>query len=146
MLAHFAKELTVRLVVLSVLFGASAAQARAASAKARKEASRKKATHSGWFERVSRTQAEQPHWITPLVTVTPRLEEEVRYDINHQQQPGGRTTNSFGGGKGLELIPAERVEIILGVPAYPEHEPVPGHNGISDTSFLSKYRVLYRCP
>src|SRR5437899_5736329 len=25
-----------------------------------------------WFARVSKTQAEQPHWVTPLVTVTPR--------------------------------------------------------------------------
>src|SRR5437868_1884320 len=33
-----------------------------------------------WFQRVSKTQAEQPHWITPLVTVTPRLEEEYRFD------------------------------------------------------------------
>ncbi len=33
-----------------------------------------------WFDRVDRTQAEQPHWITPLATTTPRLEEEFRYD------------------------------------------------------------------
>jgi len=33
-----------------------------------------------WFPRVDKTQAEQPHWITPLATTTPRLEEEVRYD------------------------------------------------------------------
>src|ERR1700681_3510317 len=30
----------------------------------------------GWFARVSRAQAAQPRWITPVVTVTPRLEEE----------------------------------------------------------------------
>ena len=29
---------------------------------------------SDWFARVSKTQAEQPHWITPVATVTPRLE------------------------------------------------------------------------
>ena len=29
-----------------------------------------------WFPRVTRIQSEQPHWVTPLVTVTPRLEEE----------------------------------------------------------------------
>ncbi len=34
--------------------------------------------------RVSATQAEQPHWITPLVTVTPRLEQEIRTDFVHQ--------------------------------------------------------------
>jgi len=35
---------------------------------------------SDWFQRVDKTQAEQPHWITPLATTTPRLEEELRYD------------------------------------------------------------------
>ncbi|HEX2943327.1 MAG TPA: hypothetical protein VHO91_19900, partial [Rhodopila sp.] len=30
-----------------------------------------------WFDRVRVAQASQPHWMTPLVTVTPRLEQEV---------------------------------------------------------------------
>ena len=30
---------------------------------------------SSWFARVDKTQAEQPHWITPIATTTPRLEE-----------------------------------------------------------------------
>ena len=34
-----------------------------------------------WFNMVSETQAEQPHWITPLNTMAPRLEQEFRYDI-----------------------------------------------------------------
>jgi hypothetical protein len=29
-----------------------------------------------WFNMVSETQAEQPHWITPLGTLTPPLEQE----------------------------------------------------------------------
>jgi hypothetical protein len=33
---------------------------------------------------VSKTQAEQPHWITPVNTTTPRLEQEFRYDIQWQ--------------------------------------------------------------
>ena len=28
-----------------------------------------------WFDRVNEIQSGQPHWITPLVTVTPRVEE-----------------------------------------------------------------------
>lgn len=135
-------DVCVRMAALGILLGTGAAPVRAASAKVPKAERRKKERPSGWFERVSRTQAEQPHWITPLVTVTPRLEEEVRFDITHQVQATGATTNSFGGGKGLELIPARRLEIILGVPAYLEHEPAKGLNGRSDTSFLLKYRVL----
>ena len=44
-----------------------------------------------WFTRVSKTQAEQPHWITPLATVTPRLEEEIRYDQLWENLPAGKT-------------------------------------------------------
>ncbi|HUZ08038.1 MAG TPA: hypothetical protein VMV89_11185 [Candidatus Paceibacterota bacterium] len=100
---------------------------------------------SGWFARVSKTQAEQPHWITPLVTVTPRLEQELRYDQSWQHQPGGRTLTSYGDGKGLELIPAERVELILGVPAWQSERTASGtplKHGWADESFLLKYRLL----
>lgn len=95
-----------------------------------------------WFTRVSRTQAEQPHWITPLVTVTPRLEQEWRSDIVMQSQPRGVSTLNYGNGKGLELIPTEHIEIILGVPAYIEHEHSTKRDGFGDVSFLVKYRLL----
>ena len=38
---------------------------------------------------VSETQADQPHWITPLNTTTPRLEQEFRYDIQWQTHNSG---------------------------------------------------------
>src|SRR6201997_2101316 len=76
---------------------------------------------SDWFNLVSKTQAEQPHWITPLATTTPRLEEEFRYDQLWQVNPAGVTTDNYDGGKGLELIPLERVEIILNLPPYLAH-------------------------
>jgi hypothetical protein len=44
-----------------------------------------------WFNMVSKTQAEQLHWITPLNTTTPRLEQEFRYDIQWQTHNGGVT-------------------------------------------------------
>ena len=31
-----------------------------------------------WFDRVREAQETQPHWITPIATVTPRLEQEFR--------------------------------------------------------------------
>jgi hypothetical protein len=33
---------------------------------------------SNWFARVEQAQASQSHWMTPLTTVTPRLEQELR--------------------------------------------------------------------
>ncbi len=103
---------------------------------------RKGRKRQGWFERSDRTKSEQPHWITPLVTVTPRLEQEFRFDVLHQTRPDGTATTSYGGAKGLELIPAERVEIILGIPAFIAHSPTSAQNGMGDTSFLLKYRML----
>jgi hypothetical protein len=101
-----------------------------------------------WFPRVTKIQSEQPHWVTPLVTVTPRLEEEIRYDQFWQANPHGVATDNFGGGKGLELIPFQNTEIILGVPAYIAHN---GHilhgkdvpkDDWADETFLVKYRLL----
>jgi hypothetical protein len=45
----------------------------------------------------------QPHWMTPVVTVTPRLEQEFRYDQSWQDRPHDVTLDTYGGGKGLEL-------------------------------------------
>ncbi len=73
---------------------------------------------SGWFARKDQAQATQPHWMTPLVTVTPRLEEEVRYDQLNEQLNNGQHVVNYGGGKGLELIPTTTNEVILNVPPY----------------------------
>src|SRR5215469_14108979 len=69
-----------------------------------------------WQHRASETQAEQPHWVTPLVTVTPRLEQEIRYDLAWREQPDGSNFINYGGSKGLELIPTARTELIVGIP------------------------------
>src|SRR5579884_1354891 len=95
-----------------------------------------------WFSRVDKTQAEQPHWITPLATTTPRLEEEFRYDQLWQVNPKGVTTYNFDGGKGLELIPFERVEVILNAPPFLKHNDPTVHDGFGDLAFLVKYRLL----
>lgn len=95
-----------------------------------------------WFARVSRTQAAQPHWITPLVTVTPRLEQEWRSDVVLRSEPGGKSAINYGNGKGLELIPTEHTEIIFGVPAYFEHNNSKARDGFGDVNFLVKYRLL----
>ena len=92
-----------------------------------------------WFNRVSRTQAEQPHWITPMFTTTPRLEEEFRYDVGWQSTTAGNVTN-YGGSKGLEFIPSEHVEIIVSPPPYLARQNPTQMDGFGDTSFLLKYR------
>ena len=104
-----------------------------------------------WQARATRIQSEQPHWVTPLTTVTPRLEQEYRYDQFFQSAQNGHAVNNFGGSKGLELIPYYNTEVILGVPAWINHGgsidlPTKKHavttDGWADETFLLKYRLL----
>src|SRR5579872_636774 len=102
-----------------------------------------------WFSRATQTQDEQPHWMTPVVTVTPRLEQEFRWDQSFQSMQHGQETTNYGSGKGIELIPWETIEIILGIPNYVSHE-YPGKAGVAnrgtddfgDWTALIKYRIL----
>ena len=95
-----------------------------------------------WFDRSDQAKADQPHWMTPLVTVTPRLEQEFRSDFLVQQMASGDDLVNLGNGKGLELIPNERVELLLNVPPYLAHSRPELHDGFGDVSFVGKYRLL----
>ena len=97
-----------------------------------------------WFPRVTQIQSEQPQWVTPLVTVTPRLEEEYRYDQFFQSMRDGVWTNNFGGSKGVELIPFQNTEVIIGVPGYLNRNMPKHSDGWADWPFLVKYRLLVR--
>lgn len=94
--------------------------------------------------RVTATQSEQPHWITPLVTVTPRLEQELRTDFVRQVNSAGYDTWIYDNGKGLELIPARRIELLFNLPPFFNHLEPGTKDGFGDVSFLSKYRIFAR--
>jgi hypothetical protein len=93
--------------------------------------------------RVSATQAEQPHWVTPVVTVTPRLEQELRTDFVHQYNSAARSVWNYGNGKGLEFIPASRVEILINVPPFFNRSNGES-DGFGDMTFNSKFRFFAR--
>jgi hypothetical protein len=104
-----------------------------------------------WLAMVSATQAAQPSWMTPLVTVTPRLEQEFRFDYYNQQngtgsQGNGQHINNFGGpgGERIEFIPAYNWEVIVAAPSY---ETATGPKGSAEgpgdwPGFLVKYRFI----
>jgi hypothetical protein len=104
-----------------------------------------------WLNMVSATQAAQPNWMTPLVTVTPRLEQEFRADFYDQQNGTGSEGNgqrivNYGGpgGPRVEFIPAWNVEVIVASPPY---ETASGPKGDAQgwgdwPAFLVKYRFL----
>lgn len=91
-----------------------------------------------WAATADEARATQPHWMTPLATVTPRLEQEFRYDQFFQHRGDGADLTVFDGGKGLELIPTTTNEILLNLPAYTDRE-LRGRNthGWSDDNFLT---------
>jgi hypothetical protein len=101
---------------------------------------------SSWLAMVGRTQDAQPRWMTPLVTVTPRLEQEFRFDVFSEALPTHAHLDNYGAGKGLEFIPTEDTEIIIGVPPYETRTSNAGKTlaeGWGDwPAFLLKYRFL----
>jgi len=97
---------------------------------------------ANWEARASQIQSEQPHWITPLVTVTPRLEQELRYDQFFESMRDGVATNNFGAGKGVELIPFQNTEVIVGIPGYLDRNMPRNTDGFADWPFLLKLRLL----
>jgi hypothetical protein len=94
--------------------------------------------------RVTATQSAQPHWITPLVTVTPRLEQEFRTDFVRQTNPKLYDTWNYGNGKGVEIIPFRRIELLFNLPPFFNHSQPGVKDGFGDVSFNSKFRILSR--
>jgi len=97
-----------------------------------------------WFSRVKAAQDSQPHWITPLATVTPRLEEEIRYDQYWESRGNGSTLDVFDGGRGLELIPTGTTEVALNAPGYQfkGNTKHPTNGWLDDQFLLIKQRFL----
>jgi len=94
--------------------------------------------------RVSATQRQQPHWVTPLVTVTPRLEQEFRTDFVRQSVASSYKNWNYGNSKGLELIPERHTEVIFNVPPFFSREAPHSRDGFGDVSFLLKERFFSR--
>jgi hypothetical protein len=98
---------------------------------------------AGYLARVTATQALQPHWVTPLITVTPQLEQELRTDFVSQPQANQTRLWNYGNGKGVELVPLKPIELIFNVPPYLQHNSA-AKDGFGDVSMLLKYRIFSR--
>ncbi len=96
-----------------------------------------------WFARVEEAQASQPHWMTPLATVTPRLEQEFRYDQYWERLGSGASVQTLDSGKGLELIPTTTNEVLINLPTYEDRHYKKPAQGWGDWPFLTvKQRLL----
>ena len=96
-----------------------------------------------WFDRVDAAQASQPSWMTPLVTVTARLTESVRYDQYWEHAGNGSRVDVYDANHFLELIPTTTNEVLLNPPAYEVRSGNPAAAGWGDWPFLQvKQRLL----
>jgi hypothetical protein len=94
-----------------------------------------------YFRMVERAQNSQPHWISPLFTTTPRLNERFRYDFSFQARPGDVDLANYGSSKGLELILTDHVAVTFGIPPYFVRDAPRGTvSGWGDETFQMKYR------
>lgn len=139
------KTILTRMIVAPLILVLLALAAKAADAN-ETEAPRSSSSSlfgyfTNWFDRVDETKAEQPHWPSPLATTVVPLKEALRYDISQQSLRDGHTLTSFGSGKGLEFIPAERIQLIVGLPAWQTENTSPEKTGFADQTFLIKYRL-----
>ena len=145
--SHLLLVLPFSIAALTGLPAAAQAAPASASASARTSSAPSTAVPQTFIERyqarVTATQNEQPHWVTPLVTVTPRLEQELRTDFVHQYNPKAFAVWNYGNSKGLEFIPEKHIEILINVP--PFFNRTNGESdGFGDLSFNSKYRIFSR--
>jgi hypothetical protein len=104
-----------------------------------------------WATMVAKAKEGQPHWITPLATVTARLQQGVRMDASRQYMNNGLDYTNYGGSKGLELIPTENTEVIINLPNYQTRDVrnatgasklTYANHGWQDETVLFKYRLL----
>jgi hypothetical protein len=99
----------------------------------------------GWFKkyeaRLAATLAEQPHWPAPLVTSTPRVEEEIRTDFARESLAGGQQSWNYGNTKGLQIVPFRRVELRFSPPPFITHTNPKVEDGFGDVAFRAKVRL-----
>ena len=98
----------------------------------------------GWFDLIDRNRAEEPDWLTPLVTSSPRLSNGFRFDELFEHKAGGLTLANYGNGKGLQMIVFDKTELDLDAPPYEvESGAKTAMRGFGDwPSFNLKYRFL----
>lgn len=94
-----------------------------------------------WLALGERIQAEQPDWLSPLVTTSGRLKREFRYDIWNQPAAGDSHRWQFGGNKGLEFVTTSRTQILIGIPTYTLVSPNGPPGGFGDLPLMLKFRI-----
>lgn len=86
--------------------------------------------------------ASQPSWVSPIVTTTARLEQNLRYEQVEQVTGAGQQTTAFDNGKGARFIVAPRLEIQANPPPIDMRPGAAKSTGAGDWQFTSvRYRL-----
>ena len=86
--------------------------------------------------------ATQPSWVSPIVTTTARLEQNLRYEQVEQVTGQGQQTTNFDNGKGARFIVAPRLELQANPPPIDFRPGAGKARGTGDWQFTSvRYRV-----
>jgi len=95
-----------------------------------------------WLRKVDEVRANQPHFVSPIVTTHVLLVQQFRYDMSWQQDPTGNTiTSNYGASRGLEIIPTTRLEVGLFPPSYVVHQSKTP-DGFGDLAWQVKFRAF----
>ena len=99
----------------------------------------------GWFKnyqaRVASTLTAQPHWPSPLVTTSPRLEQEFRTDFVRQSLTAGQQSWNYGSTKGLQVVVLRQLELRFSPPPFITHTNPKSEDGFGDVAFRAKVRL-----
>jgi hypothetical protein len=101
----------------------------------------KQGFYRAWRRMRQRAKEAQPDWLSPLATTSGRIKDEFRYDVWRQSTPAGGRLSTFGGARGLELIVAPRVQLLLGIPPYVSHSAASPPDGFGDLPLMMKLRL-----
>ena len=86
--------------------------------------------------------ASQPSWVSPIVTTTARLEQNLRYEQTTQVAATGSRVDNFDNGKGARFIVADGIEVQANPPPLEHRTLTKQGSGTGDWQFTSlRYRV-----
>jgi hypothetical protein len=98
---------------------------------------------ANWFARVDQARQSQPHWLPPLMTLSPLITELLREDAYYQWAGNGSRVLNAGAGKGLFLVPSKTIEVDIGLPTYLERYGAQPAAGLADWQFLLVKQRLF---
>ena len=91
--------------------------------------------------RVAADGEQQPHWTSPLITASPRLEQGFRSDFTRQSAPRGQLNWNYGGSRGVQILPLPHFELRVSPPPFFTHSGPKTLDGFGDFQLRLKYRI-----